>query len=201
VYTFDETRHRLSGMSVPDEKLQKEWDRIVLLAGDSLIGTLDKALGTGSSGRDQTIIAGVSQGPSRFTNMVGKGGRLTPTATRYFHFLISVIDVVIRVQGPWREDIINYFGTVQRIYSSLRRDYGGKGGELSKKEIRMARTVILSALLNTRLRASDVDYFSDNYDTLEPYLDLIIQRKDMSENQIKALIETRPEPALAEGAL
>lgn len=200
MYTFDETRDRLSGMPVPNDKFQNEWDRFVLFAGSSLIGTLDKALVNGSSGRDQTIIAGVCQGSSSFVNAVGKGGKLTPTATRYFYFLISVVDVVIRVQGPWREDL-NYFGPVQRIYSSLRRDYGGKGGELSKKEIRLARTVMLSALLNIRLRAVDIDYFSENYDALEPYLDFIIQRNDMSENQIKALVETRPEPALAEGAL
>jgi hypothetical protein len=108
---------------------------------------------------------------------------------------------MIRVQGPWRDPLINYFDPAQRLYSSLRKEYGSKGGELSKKEIRMARTVVLSAMLKASLRQKEVNYFAEQYDTLEPYLDLIIQRKDMGENQIKALLETRPEPVLAEGAL
>lgn len=198
---FDDARERLSGMSLPNARFEEDWQRITLLAGDSLIGTLERSLGDGSSDRDRTIIAGVCKGPGRFTNVVGKGGKLTPTATRYIHFLISVVDVVIRVQGPWRDPLINYFDPAQRIYSSLRKDYGSKGGELSKKEIRTARTVVLSALLRASLRLSEINYFAENYDALEPYLNLIIQRKDMGENQIKALLETRPEPVLAEGAL
>lgn len=188
-------------MPVPDERFEDGWQRITLLAGDSLIGTLGEALGDGNSERDRTIIAGISKGSSRFTKVVGKGGKLTPTATRYFHFLISVVDVMIRVQGPWRDPLINYFDPAQRLYSSLRKEYGSKGGELSKKEIRMARTVVLSAMLKASLRQKEVNYFAEQYDTLEPYLDLIIQRKDMGENQINALLETRPEPVLAEGAL
>lgn len=201
MYSFNEFRERLSAMPAPDAKLQADWDRIILLAGEPLIATLDNALGNGRSDRDQAIIAGVCKGPGRFVNVVGKGGKLTPTVTRYYYFLISVIDVVMRVQGSMGDDTINYFAQTERIYSVLRRDYGHKGGELSKKEVRMARTLMLSALLGARLRASDVDYFSENYDALEPYLDLIIQRKEMSGNQIKVLIETRPELALAEGAL
>jgi hypothetical protein len=201
VNNFDETRKRLSSMPVPNERFEGDWQRITLLAGNSLIGTLGNALGDGSSERDKTIIAGVCKGPSRFTNMVGKGGKLTPTATRYFHFLISVVDVMIRVQGPWRDPLINYFDPAQRLYSSHRKDYGSKGGELSKKEIRVARTRVLSALLRASLRVNEINYFAENYDALEPYLNLIIQRKDMGENQIKALLETRPEPVLAEGAL
>lgn len=198
---FDDTRERLSALFVPDARFEDDWQRITLLAGDSLIGTLGRALGDGNSERDRTIIIGVCKGPGRFINVVGKGGKLTPTATRYIHFLINVVDVVIRVQGPWRDPLINYFDPLQRIYSSLRKDYGSKGGELSKKEIRMARTVVLAALLRASLRVSDTKHFAENYDALEPYLNLIIQRKDMSENQIKVLLETRPEPVLAEGAL
>lgn len=189
-------------MPIPEPYVEGGWNKIVMLADPALSAQLDAALGQGTSARDRALIAGCSGGPSQFTGVVGKNGKLTPTATRYYHFLMSVIDVILLVKGAWDTETIGYFEPSRHTYNRFRDENPRHiGGPLSKHDARVANTMMLRELLNVRTTKADFDFFVENYDALEKYLNLIIARKDMSIAQTELLLATLPEPALADGAL
>lgn len=189
-------------MPVPSALNKNQWQKIVLRVNSGLLEELDRELGDGRSARDQLLIAGIANSERSLINVFGKGGKITPTTTRYFYFVITVIDIVLEVRGPWNGvKPLEHFHSVQRSYQRLKRSYGAKGGKLSLADAGMARAVVISELLNLRSRPEELEYFARNYDSLKNYLPIIVQRKEICSNHLAALLDTKPQLALSEGAL
>ena len=199
---IEESQNRLLGLPVPYAEYETKWRQLMLLASPTLIQALDDALGDGTSLHDKTLISATCQGYGFNTKPIGKGGKFKPSTSRFIHHAINTVGIIIQSNGP-RDDEKSaaYLEPIRRSYQRMKREYGSRNGPLNKREVKRARTYALSDALRLTLRPNEIDFFADHYDEMAPYLDLIIQRRDMSTHQVSALLETSPEPVLAAGAL
>lgn len=180
------------------------WRTVITNASAETVVALDEAVGNGTALKERIIIAAVHRGHNYQSSKLGKNGRLRPGATRYIHHVIATSDVLVRAGTHPDDDteaIRNYLNPALRSFDILKRSYGSKSGPLSKEDARKACALTLSHCMRVPLNPEGLKYFSDNYDDLSKYIELFVQRKDLNIETATMLLASKPEQALADGAL
>lgn len=178
------------------------WRQIISAADGHLLRALDSTMGDGSSDRDRLIRHAAEDGYDWRDDHFSKTGRLKPSASRFIHHLLATIDITMQAQGKWNGEYrADYCLPIRNSYRAMRTMYARKSGPLTEYEVRIARTRCLASALKLDLYIDDVEYFAKHYDDFEPYLDVIIARKTMYHRDLESLLETLPQPALADGTL
>jgi hypothetical protein len=136
------------------------------------------------------------------TGPVDRNGKVKPSASRFLHHLLATIDLTVQLQGVWDGEYrAGYLRPVRDSYQQMKEHSGRRSGPLTDHEIRMARTYCLESAMGLDLYSDDVEYFAKHYDKFEPYINVIVQRGSMYHRDLEVLLETSPQPSLAEGTL
>ena len=178
------------------------WRNIVERADEAMVRTLERGMANGSPSRNKLVMNAIIDGFDWKGQHFTISGQIKPSSVRFIHHVIATVDVVIRVYGPWDgEYASSYLKPVRTSFKDMSKLTGTRQGFLNQDGIKVARTFTLAAALGLQLHLDDIDYFAERYEALEPYLDIIIDRKAMTHRELVPFLEARPEQALAEGVL
>jgi hypothetical protein len=192
----------------PAHGLKFQWDMVIAHSDDEFRQDLLTALETGDALRNMLLLTVICSGWDGMSSPVSKTRKLKRTARRFGYHAIATIDSVSnRVQMPLGNVSTRYYWPVttviQESYVWLTPPSGAKPkGCLTEEESRLANAYcIVRGLGRDSVDYDVVQAVAQNYEELSPYLDFLRSSGDVTMDSIYRILDTKPELALAEGAL
>lgn len=194
----------------PTSSLNFQWDMVIKYSDDEFREDLLTALREGSGLRNTLLVTAICSGWDGMTSPVSKTRKLKRTARRFGYHAIATIDSVLsRVQIPATSGNVNHrhywpvISVIQDSYVWLTPPSGAKPNcRLTREESQLANAYCLVRGFGSDAIDYDlVDAVAENYEELSPYFDYLSSVDEISMDSLHRIMETKPEVALAEGAL
>lgn len=188
------------------------WKRVLQCADDQLLEDILDSLRQGSEIRNALLVSAVCSGYDGMGKPIGKNGLLKRSARRFAYHALATVDLACELEGI-REKSLNgsslrhYRGTLTNIrngFSWLTPPSKAHGtGALTEAESRLAKAfVVTKGTQRDDAMEQGIHFLAEHYDEMESYFPLIHSSAESNTlSGVHALLATKPEMALASGAL
>lgn len=186
------------------------WRNIIERADSEVLEDILSALNHGTGYRNTILVSAICSGWDGMTSPFAKDKKLKRTARRFAYHCIATIDSVVTadMKGSKTELLSqrHYAPLVlsmQRSYTWLTPPSRVKPkGRLTEEESRLANVYCLvKAHSKKNLDTKALYLVAANYEALKKYSGYIAAMESLNLDSIEKLLDTKPELALAEGAL
>lgn len=188
------------------------WKRILQCADDEILEDILAALRQGSEVRNKLLLLAICGGYDGMGKPMGKNGLLKRSARRFAYHALETVDMACFLGGVGEaQQNSASFRKYRGLLSDIQNGFSwltppSKShdvGPLNEKDSLLAKAfVITKGIQRDGAMEPGVHFLAENYDEMKPYFHLIYSTAERSTvNSLRALLATRPELALASGAL
>ena len=194
----------------PASGLSFIWRNIIERADDEVLEDILSALKQGDEYRNVILVSAICSGWDGMTSPLSKDKKLKRTARRFAYHCIATIDSAVPAGTKGNKpEILNQRDyaplilNMQQSYKWLTPPSRVKPkGRLTEEESLLANVYCLVKAHSKRnLDDKVLQTIADNFDELKKYTGYIAAMESVSMDSIEKLLGTKPELALAEGAL
>lgn len=190
-----------------------DWKRILECADDELLEDLLASLKRGSEIHNVLLVRAVCGGYDGMGKTIGKNGKLKRSARRFAYHALATLDLACDLEGvggrrrmsDW--EIRRYRWLLQSVQAGFSwltpPSKTHDTGPLTEDESRLARAfVVTQGTQRDNLMEPGIYFLAEHYDEMKPFFRLIYSSAGRNTlSGLQALLATKPEAALASGAL